>query len=47
MMPNGAETIEKLARELERQKLLVRFSECQTLDDFKKALEELRAKCEN
>jgi len=46
MMPNAAETIEKLARELERQKLLSELQECNTLEDYQAYVEKLKAKCE-
>ena len=46
MLSNSAETIERLARELERQRLSAKLSECQTLEDFKKVAEELKAQCE-
>lgn len=42
MMPNAAETIEKLARALEREKLLSKLNECKTLEEYKKVHEELR-----
>ena len=43
MLPNSAETIEKLARALEREKLLARLNECVSLEDFQKVREELKA----
>ena len=46
MMPNAAETIEKLARELERQKILSELQECTTLEEFEEYVEKLKAKCE-
>lgn len=45
MFENAAETIEKLARDLERQKLLAELNECKTLQDFEKVREELRSHC--
>ena len=42
MLPNSAETIEKLARALEREKLLAKLNECKTLEDYEKVREELR-----
>lgn len=46
MMPNAAETIERLARELERQKILSELQECDTLEEFQEYVEKLKAKCE-
>lgn len=46
MMPNSAETIERLARELERQKILMELLECKTLDDYEKLVEKLKAQSE-
>lgn len=45
MMPNSAETIERLARELERQKILMELQECQTLEDYQELVKKLRAQC--
>lgn len=45
MMPNSAETIENLARALEREKLLSKLNECQTLEDYKKVHNDLRTLC--
>ena len=39
-MPNGAKTIERLARLLERYKLLALADECESLEDF---IEKLKA----
>lgn len=47
MMPNAAETIEKLARALERERLLSKLSECVTLEDYERVKSELRAQCES
>lgn len=44
-MPNYAETIEKLARQLEQQKLLTELRSCETLEDFKKLTEKYEAIC--
>lgn len=46
-MPNSAETIEKLARQLEQQKFLSDLKECETLEDFQKLIEKYTAICEN
>lgn len=46
MMPNAAETIERLARELERQKILSELQECHTLEEFQEYVEKLKTKCE-
>lgn len=46
MMPNAAETIERLARELERQKILSELQECKTLVEYEAYVEKLKAKCE-
>ena len=44
-MPNSAETIEKLARQLEQQKILSDLMECRTLEDFQKLVEKYKAIC--
>ncbi len=41
-MPNSAETIEKLEKQLEQQKFLVDLQECQTLEDFQKLVKNTR-----
>lgn len=46
MLPNSAETIEKLARALERERLLAKLNECQTLEDYERVKAELKAQCE-
>ncbi len=46
-MPNSAETIEKLARQLEQQKILNDLQDCETLEDFKKLVEKYEAICKN
>lgn len=46
MMQNAAETIEKLARELERQKILSELQDCKTLEEYEAYVEKLKAKCE-
>jgi hypothetical protein len=35
-MPTNAETIEKLAKQLEQQKIYSDLKECRTLEDFQK-----------
>lgn len=47
MVEDNAEIIEKLARELERQCLLMRLEECRTLEDFENAVAELKASCKS
>lgn len=46
-LPNSAETIEKLARQLEQQKFLTELKECETLDDLEKLKEKYQAICDN
>lgn len=46
-MPNSAETIEKLTRQLEHQKMLADLKECETLEDLQKLVEKYTALCEN
>ncbi len=46
-MLNSAETIEKLARQLEQQKFLADLKECETLEDLQKLTEKYTAICEN
>lgn len=46
-MPTNAETIEKLARQLEQQKILNALQSCVTLEDFKELLKTYEALCEN
>ena len=43
-MPNSAETIEKLAKQLERHKLLELASDCKTIEEF---IEKLKTVIEN
>ena len=45
-MPNSAETIEKLARQLEQQKILSDLQDCHTLEDFQKLVEKYKAICQ-
>ncbi len=44
-MPNYAEMIEKLAKQLEQQKLLYELKGCKTLEDFQKLVEKYEAIC--
>lgn len=44
-MPNNAETIERLARQLEQQKFLNDLRECKTIEDFQKLTEKYEAIC--
>lgn len=46
-MSNSAETIEKLARQLEQQKINAELQSCETLEDFKKLAEKYKAICED
>ena len=46
-MPNSAETIEKLARQLEQQKFLAELKECETLEDLARLKEKYTTICEN
>ncbi len=46
-MPNNAETIERLARQLEQQKFLNELQSCTTLEDFKELVEKYAEICEN
>lgn len=46
-LPNSAETIEKLAKQLEQQKFYSDLKECETLEDFQKLVEKYKAICEN
>jgi hypothetical protein len=47
MMTNNAETIERLARELERQKIIFELSECNSVEDYKEFVQKLKAQCES
>lgn len=47
IMSNSAETIEKLARQLEQQKINAELQSCETLEDFKKLAEKYKAICED
>lgn len=44
-MPNASETIEKLARQLERNRVLAHLKECQDMDDVKKLIQKYEALC--
>ena len=46
-LPNSAETIEKLAKQLEQQKFYSDLKECETLEDFQKLVEKYKTICEN
>ena len=44
-MPNTAETIENLARKLERARMLNDLKECRTLEDFQALTKKYEALC--
>lgn len=44
-MPNNAEAIEKLARQLEQQKFLNDLQSCKTLEDFQQLVKKYEAIC--
>lgn len=44
-MPNASETIEKLAKQLERLKFLNDLHDCETLEDFKALTEKYEILC--
>ena len=46
-MPNNAETIEKLAKQLEQQKFLNELQSCNTLEDFQELVKKYVTICEN
>ncbi|MCD7777267.1 MAG: hypothetical protein LUH47_02020 [Clostridiales bacterium] len=46
-MPNSAETIENLARKLERAKLLIELKDCKTLEDFQALQQKYENLCSN
>lgn len=46
-MPNSAETIERLTRELEQQKFYLELRECKTMEDFQALTEKYKTICEN
>lgn len=45
-MLNSADTIERLARELERQIILMELLECKTLEDYEILVDKLKAQSE-
>lgn len=45
-MPNNAEVIEKLARQLEQQKLLNDLLNCKTLEDFQELVKKYQDLCD-
>ena len=45
-MPNASETIEKLAKQLERLKFLNDLRDCETLEDFKRLTKKYEVLCE-
>lgn len=45
-MPNASETIEKLAKQLERLKFLNDLRDCETLEDFKELTKKYEVLCE-
>ena len=46
-MPNTAETIEKLARQLERQRVLTDLQECKTLEEFQELTKKYATLCKD
>ena len=44
-MPNASETIEKLAKQLERLKFLNDLRDCETLEDFQELTKKYEALC--
>lgn len=46
-MPNSAETIERLTRELEQQKFYLELRECKTMEDFQALTEKYKTICES
>ncbi|MCD7865881.1 MAG: hypothetical protein LUG54_07730 [Clostridiales bacterium] len=47
LMPSSAETIEALARKLERSRILLDLKECKTLEDFLEITEKYETLCKN
>ena len=45
-MPNTAEVVEKLARKLERQRILNELENCDTIEDFKELQKKYEILCE-
>ena len=46
-MPTNAEVIEKLAKQLEQQKILNALQCCETLEDFQELIKQYQAICDN
>ena len=46
MLTNSADTIERLARDIERQKILMQLSECKTLEDYEAFVDILKNQLE-
>ncbi len=46
-MPNTAETIEILARKLERARILNDLRECSTLEEFQKLVQKYETLCQD
>lgn len=46
-MPTNAEVIEKLAKQLEQQKILNALQSCETLEDFKELTKQYETLCNN
>lgn len=44
-MPNASETIEKLAKQIERIKILNDLKDCETLEDYKALTAKYEALC--
>lgn len=45
-MPNASETIEKLARQLERNRVLAYLKECQNMNDVQKLIQKYEVLCQ-
>ena len=46
-MPNSAETIESLARKLERARILNDLKECKTLEEYQELTKKYETMCNN
>ena len=46
-LSNSAETIEKLAKQLEQQKIYADLKECETLEDLQKLIAKYKAICDS
>lgn len=46
-VPTNAEVIEKLAKQLEQQKILNALQGCETLEDFKELTKQYESICNN